>query len=188
MDADDYFSKITDLTDEEISEQYPQQIRSKLAFVYSIEPCVDVEYKLVRIGQYRRLRKSREINKSDKDNTNSHIGGYFGFGFIRYCAKYTLAEISEKGWLEGVTLEEDVAVFQRDSLVPPDEEFRKFPRQSSNGMVYTNEKGTPIFRFTFLGKQGENGELDSVINYVISDVHINTYLSFLLAFSSAMET
>lgn len=187
MIADDYFSKITDLTDEEIAELYPQQIRSKLPFVYSIEPCADSEYKLVRIGQYRRMRRPREISKSEKDETNSHIGSYFAFGFIRHCAKYTLAEISAKGWLEGVTLEEDVAVFQRDSLVPPDEEFRKFPRQSSNGMVYTNEKGTPIFRFTFLGRQGEDGELDSVFNYVISDVHIGTYLAFLLAFSSVVE-
>lgn len=154
-------------TDHELYQFYPDQIKSKRPFIYSVEDTEDPNKKIAHVAQLRLCTLPKDL---DEPNARR----MYQLKVLRCSQRNTLEVIQRNNIREGLTLKAGQTIHTRERTVAGSEHQLFNPKHNAEGMLLLSEDGKPIFRSVFVEYEGE-GELDAVIDYRTSNIPIDQY-------------
>ena len=155
------------LTDHELYQFYPDQVKSKRPFIYSVEDTDDPNKKVAHVAQLRLCKIAKDLDDPDSR-------WMYGLRILRCSQRNTLEVMQQYNIREGLTLKAGQTIHVRETTVARNEQRLFNPKQDSKGMLLLAADGQPIFRSVFVEYEGE-GELDVVIDYRKSNIPIDQY-------------
>jgi hypothetical protein len=166
------------ITNEQLVEEFSEQIESGLPFIFHIKETVNPDFQDVYIAQARTIKRAANVNSATTQRPLSkleiQLKGFDNLQIIRHRDVYSPAALEKMGWKEGTILE-GTMISVMDSVVPRDDVQAARPRANTDGFVLLSAgEGLPIYRHTGL-YDADDCPPDHVIDFEVSETTVEEF-------------